>query len=172
MVRCNSSGWRRMSCKKCVIGRPCAPSSASSRRSGSKPPSSASASVYADGCSNAYTEADAEDGGLEPLRREEADDGAHGRPMTHFLHDILRQPDELQRTIEYLCRPRLPALDAAAAAIRDAQHVYLTGIGSSWHAALNAGALFYQNARPVYMQDAAELLQFATFPKNSVILIL
>ena len=92
--------------------------------------------------------------------------------MTHFLRDILRQPDELQRTIEYLCRPRLPALRAAAAAIRDAQHVYLTGIGSSWHAALNAGALFYQNARPVYMQDAAELLQFATFPKNSVILIL
>src|SRR6266850_4038853 len=92
--------------------------------------------------------------------------------MTHFLRDILRQPDELQRTIEYLCRPKLPALGAAAAAIRDAQHVYLTGIGSSWHAALDAAALFYQNASPVYMQDAAELLQFASFPKNSAIIIL
>jgi len=92
--------------------------------------------------------------------------------MTHFLRDILRQPEELQRTIEYLCRPRLPALGAAAAAIRNARHVYLTGIGSSWHAALNVGAFFYQNARPVYMQDAAELLQFATFPPGAAIIII
>jgi len=92
--------------------------------------------------------------------------------MTHFLRDILRQPEELERTIGYLCRPRLPALGAAAAAIRNARHVYLTGIGSSWHAALNAGALFYQNARPVYMQDAAELLQFASFPPDAAIIII
>src|SRR5882672_10224958 len=93
-------------------------------------------------------------------------------PMTHFLRDILRQPEELERTIEYLCRPRLPALGAAATAIRNARHVYLTGIGSSWHAALNVGALFYQNARPVYMQDAAELLQFASFPPDAAIVII
>jgi fructoselysine-6-P-deglycase FrlB-like protein len=92
--------------------------------------------------------------------------------MTHFLRDILRQPEELERPIEYLCRPMLPALGAAADAIRNARHVYLTGIGSSWHAALNAGALFYQSARPVYMQDAAELLQFATFPPDAAIIII
>jgi len=92
--------------------------------------------------------------------------------MTHFLRDILRQPEELQRTIEYLCRPGLPALDAAAAAIRNARHVYLTGIGSSWHAALNASALFYRSARPVFMQDAAELLQFSTFPPDATIIII
>jgi glucosamine--fructose-6-phosphate aminotransferase (isomerizing) len=92
--------------------------------------------------------------------------------MSHFLRDILRQPDELERTIEYLFRPMLPALGAAGAAIRNARHVYLTGIGSSWHAALNVGALFYQNARPVYMQDAAELLQFASFPPDSAIIII
>src|SRR5882724_11299834 len=92
--------------------------------------------------------------------------------MSQFLRDILRQPEELERTIEYLCRPKLPALGAAAAAIRNARHVYLTGIGSSWHAALNVGALFFQNARPVYMQDAAELLQFATFPPDAAIIII
>lgn len=92
--------------------------------------------------------------------------------MTHFLRDILRQPEELQRTIEYLSKAGKPALDGAAAAIRGARHVYLTGIGSSWHAALNVGALFYQNARPVYMQDAAELLQFATFPPGAAIIII
>jgi len=37
------------------------------------------------------------------------------------------------------------------------------GIGSiSWHAALNASTHFYANAHPVYVQDAAELLNYAT----------
>jgi fructoselysine-6-P-deglycase FrlB-like protein len=77
--------------------------------------------------------------------------------MTHFLRDILRQPDELRRTIDYLYGEGRHPLEAAGAAIRGARHVYLTGIGSSWHAALGAGPLFYQGARPVYMQDAAEM---------------
>jgi len=92
--------------------------------------------------------------------------------MTHFLRDILRQPDELRRTIDYLCREGGRSLDAAVAAIRGAQHVYLTGIGSSWHAALSVGALFFQSARPVYMQDASELLQFSSFPPGAAIIIL
>jgi glucosamine--fructose-6-phosphate aminotransferase (isomerizing) len=91
---------------------------------------------------------------------------------THFLRDIFRQPDELQRTIDYLSREGRYSLDAAAAAIRSARHVYLTGIGSSWHAALNVGTLFYQCARPVYMEDAAELLQFSTFPPDAAIIII
>ena len=92
--------------------------------------------------------------------------------MTHFLRDIFRQPDELQRTIGYLSGAGRRSMDAAAAAIRSARHVYLTGIGSSWHAALNVGTLFYQCARPVYMEDAAELLQFATFPSDAAIIII
>jgi glucosamine--fructose-6-phosphate aminotransferase (isomerizing) len=90
--------------------------------------------------------------------------------MTHFLSDILRQPSELQRTLDYLSQAGQPALDAASELIRSARHVYLTGIGSSWHAALNAGALFYAGARPVYLQDAAELLQFAAFPSGAVVI--
>src|SRR5713226_4144674 len=78
--------------------------------------------------------------------------------MTHFLRDILRQPKELRRTIDFLFAEGRPPLDVAAAAIRGARHVYLTGIGSSWHAALSAGTLFSLGASPVYMQDAAELL--------------
>ena len=92
--------------------------------------------------------------------------------MTHFLRDILRQPNELQRTIDFLLGAGRPALDAATAAIRGGRHVYLTGIGSSWHAALSAGPLFYFGARPVYMQDAAELLQFATVPPDSAIIVI
>jgi glucosamine--fructose-6-phosphate aminotransferase (isomerizing) len=91
---------------------------------------------------------------------------------THFLRDILRQPGELQRTIEYLSGAGRRALDAAVAAVRGARHVYLTGIGSSWHAGLNVSALFQVAARPVYLVDAAELVQFAAIPAESVLIVI
>ncbi len=90
--------------------------------------------------------------------------------MTHFLQDILRQPQELERTLGYLSGGGRHGLQTAADAIRRARHVYLTGIGSSWHAAFGAGAIFSTAGRPVYMQDAGELVQFATFPAESVVI--
>ena len=104
---------------------------------------------------------------------------------THFLKDILRQPEELRRALEHLTGPSgsgrgAPGaasaghsqLDAATAAVHGARHVYLTGIGSSWHAALNVSMLFHQHAYPVYLHDAAELLAFAAFPKDSAMIII
>ena len=90
--------------------------------------------------------------------------------MTHFLQDILRQPVELQRTIDYLRGEGRDQLADAAMAVRSARHVYLTGIGSSWHAALTAAPLFSSGGHPVYMQDAAELLHFAGIPPGAVII--
>jgi glutamine---fructose-6-phosphate transaminase (isomerizing) len=92
--------------------------------------------------------------------------------MTHFLRDILRQPDELKRTIDFLSGAGRPALDAGTSAIRGARHVYLTGIGSSWHAALCAGTLFNLSTSPVYLYDAAELLEFAEFPPDAVVIVI
>lgn len=92
--------------------------------------------------------------------------------MTFFLQDILRQPAELQRTIDYLRGAGQDRLTEAAAAIRSARHVYLTGIGSSWHAALTAGPLFALGGRPVYMHDASELLHFATIPPHAVLVVI
>lgn len=96
--------------------------------------------------------------------------------MTKFLNDILRQPDELRRTIAHLQGASggagHGALDGAVAAIRGARHVYLTGIGSSWHAALNVATMFHANVQPVYLQDAAELLNYANFPADSVVIII
>jgi glucosamine--fructose-6-phosphate aminotransferase (isomerizing) len=92
--------------------------------------------------------------------------------MTHFLRDILRQPKELQRTIDFLLGTGGPALEAGRNAILGARHVFLTGIGSSWHAALTAGPLFYTAGRPVYMLDAAELLEFAAIPRNSTVIVI
>lgn len=89
--------------------------------------------------------------------------------MTRFLEDILRQPDELERTLGYFGGAGWHRLEEAARTLRHASHVYLTGIGSSWHAALCAAPLFATCARPVYLQDAAELLHFAAFPRDAVI---
>ncbi len=92
--------------------------------------------------------------------------------MTHFLRDILRQPNELHRTLEHLLGAGRSALDAAVAAVRSARHLYLTGIGSSWHAGLNVSAPFQLGGRPVYMVDAAELVQFAAIPADSVLIVI
>jgi glucosamine--fructose-6-phosphate aminotransferase (isomerizing) len=92
--------------------------------------------------------------------------------MTHFLKDILRQPDALRHTLEHLRGDGRNALDQAAAAVRKARYVYLTGIGSSWHAALNGGTLFQLGGHPVYMADAAELLQFARLPNEAILIVI
>src|SRR6266404_9627843 len=92
--------------------------------------------------------------------------------MTYFLQDILRQPKELRRTIQFLLGPGRASLNAATAAVRAARHAYLTGIGSSWHAALCAGTLFNLGATPVYLYDAAELLEFAEFPADAVVMVI
>src|SRR5438552_10748618 len=92
--------------------------------------------------------------------------------MTYFLRDILRQPKELRRTIHFLLGPGRASLNAATAAVRAARHVYLTGIGSSWHAALSAGTLFSLGGCPVYQQDASELLEFAALPRNCVAIVI
>jgi glutamine---fructose-6-phosphate transaminase (isomerizing) len=90
--------------------------------------------------------------------------------MTRFLQDILRQPDELRQTLRYLAGAGRYRLEEAAGALDRARHVYLTGIGSSWHAALCAAPLFSAGARPVYLQDASELLHFGAFPPDTVII--
>src|SRR5258708_16572863 len=92
--------------------------------------------------------------------------------MTHFLRDILRQPKELRRTIVFFFGGGRPPLDVAAAAVRADRHVYLTGTGSSWHVSLSAGTLFSLGASPVYMQDAAELLEYAMFPPDATVIVI
>lgn len=92
--------------------------------------------------------------------------------MTRFLQDILRQPDELLQVICYLNQKGREPLESAAHAISGARHVYVTGIGASWNAALGATTIFHTGGRPVYMLDAAELLQFSKIPPDAAVLIL
>jgi glutamine---fructose-6-phosphate transaminase (isomerizing) len=92
--------------------------------------------------------------------------------MTHFLHDILRQPSVLASTVKFLGGAGSRQLEAAAATLRRVDHIYLTGIGSSYCAALGVAPFFYQASYPVYLQDAAELLHFGAFPDRSAIVVI
>jgi glucosamine--fructose-6-phosphate aminotransferase (isomerizing) len=92
--------------------------------------------------------------------------------MTHFLQDILRQPDELQGVIELLQGEGRKPLEKAAATVQAARHVYLTGIGASYIAALGAASHFHTAGHPVYLLDAAELLHAASIPPDSVLIVL
>jgi glucosamine--fructose-6-phosphate aminotransferase (isomerizing) len=89
---------------------------------------------------------------------------------THFLQDIIRQRTEMPRTLEYLLGDGKDSLGEAESLISNAPAVFLTGIGASWNAALCAGSLFQHNSRPVYPQEAGDLLHFTTIPPRSVII--
>jgi glucosamine--fructose-6-phosphate aminotransferase (isomerizing) len=78
----------------------------------------------------------------------------------------------MQRTIDYLTGPGKKSLQEAGALVRSARDVIVTGIGASWNAAISAGALFFQRGRPVYMQEAGELLHFTNISRNSVIVVI
>jgi len=92
--------------------------------------------------------------------------------MTHFLQDILRQPEELEQVIKLLGGELSGSLQEASETISRASHVFFTGIGASWNAALGAGALFHREGRPVYLLDASELLYNTQIPAESAVVIL
>lgn len=88
---------------------------------------------------------------------------------THFLRDILRQPQEMERTLEYLTGPGRAALQQGSCLIRSAKNVFITGIGASWHAAISAGSLLHRAGNPVHLQEAGELLHVTSIPRGSII---
>ena len=88
---------------------------------------------------------------------------------THFLLDILRQPDEMSQAIDYLTGPGRHSLREASTLVRSSPHVFVTGIGASWNAALSAGSLFQQGGYPIQLQEAAELLHFTAIPRGAVV---
>ena len=92
--------------------------------------------------------------------------------MTELMKDILKQPDELIRTLTFTLGPGRAALERAAKLLNDAQHIYLTGIGSSWSAGLAISSLFHAEGRPALLVDASELLHFVQLPRNSAVIVL
>ena len=90
--------------------------------------------------------------------------------MTKFLVDILNEPDELLKSLAYTMGPGRSALDEASALVRSAPRLYLTGIGSSWHAGLGIATLLEAAGCAVCVIDTSEMLHFAETPPGSVVI--
>jgi glucosamine--fructose-6-phosphate aminotransferase (isomerizing) len=91
--------------------------------------------------------------------------------MTKFLKDILKQPEELIKSLHYLLGEERASLDRAAFILNQANHIYLTGIGASWHAAMAGASFFHRAGQPVGLIEASELLHFSDLAPGSAIII-
>ena len=92
--------------------------------------------------------------------------------MTKFYSDILQEPVELSKTLNFTLGEGKPALDQAVRLLREAAHIYIVGIGSSWNAGLGLMSFFHAAGRPAILCEASELLHFGQIPKNSAVIFL
>jgi glucosamine--fructose-6-phosphate aminotransferase (isomerizing) len=92
--------------------------------------------------------------------------------MTQLLKDILNEPGELQKSLAYTLGPGRAALERAARVLNEAEALYLTGIGSSWHAGLAVQSLLQAGGRLVSLLDASELLHFTRITPNAALVVL
>jgi len=92
--------------------------------------------------------------------------------VTKLLENICAQPGELGKSLSHSFGPGRDALKQAAELIADARQIYITGIGSSWHAGMAVASLFEYEGVPVLLKDASELLHFARLPEQSALIIL
>ena len=92
--------------------------------------------------------------------------------MSKYLHDVLSEPAELIGSLNYTLGPGRSALDQAANCLRQAREIFITGIGSSWHAGMAVQSLFVSRGKFVHLMDASELLHFASLPAGAALIVL
>ena len=91
--------------------------------------------------------------------------------MTNFLNDILKQPEELSRSLRVLLESESAHLEKASSILRQSQQVYLTGIGASWNAAIAGASFFHSAGYPIVLIEASELLHFSNLAPGSAMII-
>jgi fructoselysine-6-P-deglycase FrlB-like protein len=92
--------------------------------------------------------------------------------MSHYLQDILAEPTELRRSLDFTLGEGVANLRRAADIVRGARMIYITGIGSSWHAGMAVQSIFDAAARPAMLVDASELLHAVRFAPDSCLIAL
>jgi glutamine---fructose-6-phosphate transaminase (isomerizing) len=92
--------------------------------------------------------------------------------MTKFLNDILKQPEELIGSLHHFLGEERASLDRAASVLDQADHIYLTGIGASWHAAIAGASFFHRSGSPIELIEASELLHFSELANGSAVVII
>ncbi len=92
--------------------------------------------------------------------------------MTKFMQNIFEEPKKLAASLNYTFGPGKAALAEASKILKKADHIYITGIGSSWYAGMAILAVFNANGRVSVLTEASELLHFTDIPKNSALILL
>lgn len=92
--------------------------------------------------------------------------------MKHYLQDILAEPLELRRSLDFTLGEGLSNLHRAAGIVGGARMIYITGIGSSWHAGMAVQSIFDAAGRPAMLVDASELLHAVRFAPDSCLIAL
>src|SRR5882757_7480753 len=92
--------------------------------------------------------------------------------MTKLFQDILKEPVELSKSLSHTLGAGRATLDEAANALRNAEHMYVVGIGSSYSAGLAMVTFFNSAGRPATLYDAAELLYFGEISPNATVVML
>jgi len=92
--------------------------------------------------------------------------------MTELMKDILQQPQALSRSMAHSWGPGRDTLKNAAELINTTQHLYITGIGSSWHAGMALLSLFRSVGRTVDLVEASEFECSSQIAKNSTMIVL
>jgi glucosamine--fructose-6-phosphate aminotransferase (isomerizing) len=92
--------------------------------------------------------------------------------MTELMKDILKQPEVLSRSMLNLLGSGGSLLEKAARVIKEAEHVYITGIGSSWHAGMAVLSLFHANGRSIDLVEASEFLNFTRIARDSAVIVI
>lgn len=91
---------------------------------------------------------------------------------TKLFEDILKQPAQLSASLAHMLGAGKPALDNAAAVLRRAKSVLISGIGASWHAGMAMQAELLSAGFPAVLIDASELLHFGEVPKGATVVLL
>ncbi len=92
--------------------------------------------------------------------------------MTKLFDDVLRQPGELSKSLEYTLGEGRARLKEAAELIRKTATVYIVGMGSSWNAGWAVLNFFNAKGRSAILADASELLHFGDVAKDSAVILL
>ena len=100
------------------------------------------------------------------------DAGRDHVPETRLFQDILKQPAQLNASLAHTLGAGRSALEAAAAALREARCPIITGIGASWHAGMAMQALLLAAGCPALLVEASELLHFADLPHEATVVFL
>ena len=92
--------------------------------------------------------------------------------MSKLWDDIVRQMDELKKCLDHTLGNGRSKLDSAASIVKSAKHVYITGIGASWHAGIGVQHLFHAHGIPAHLVETAELEFMCPIPPDTALIVL